>query len=107
MIHSREPIADSQIQPVSIDLRLGTKAYRIQCSFLPENEPVTTKLKEVSLYEFDITDGGILEKNAIYLIPLMEELAFTTFFVWLGESKKFDGQTGYVHPGHCGWWAPV
>ncbi len=49
MICSREPIADSQIQPVSMDLRLGPKAYRIQCSFLPEHEPGTTKLKEVSL----------------------------------------------------------
>ena len=64
MIHSREPITASQVQPVSMDLRLGSKAYRIQCSFLPENEPVEMKLKEVSLYEFDITDGGILEKTS-------------------------------------------
>ena len=59
MIQSWEPINASQIQPVSLDLRLGPKAFRIQCSFLPENEPVETKLKEISLYDFDITDGGI------------------------------------------------
>jgi len=51
MIHSQEPIHDSQIQPVSLDLRLGPKAYRIQCSFLPEKEPVETKLKEFKRFE--------------------------------------------------------
>ena len=74
MIHSQVPIEASQIQPVSLDLRLGQKAYRIQCSFLPENDPVETRLKDVTLYEFDLSKGGILEKNAIYLIPLAEEL---------------------------------
>ena len=58
MIHSEVPIEASQIQPVSLDLRLGQKAYRIQCSFLPENDPVETRLKDVTLYEFDISKGG-------------------------------------------------
>ena len=92
MIHSQEPIHDSQIQPVSLDLRLGPKAYRIQCSFLPENEPVETKLKEISLYDFDITDGGILEKNAIYLIPLMEELALPSSLYGLANPKSSTGR---------------
>ena len=92
MIQSREPIHDSQIQPVSLDLRLGPKAFRIQCSFLPENEPVETKLKEISLYDFDITDGGILEKNAIYLIPLMEELALPSSLYGLANPKSSTGR---------------
>ena len=92
MIHSQEPIHDSQIQPVSLDLRLGPKAYRIQCSFLPEKEPVETKLKEISLYDFDITDGGILEKNAIYLIPLMEELALPSSLYGLANPKSSTGR---------------
>ncbi|SVC70437.1 uncharacterized protein METZ01_LOCUS323291, partial [marine metagenome] len=92
MIQSREPINASQIQPVSLDLRLGPKAFRIQCSFLPENEPVETKLKEISLYDFDITDGGILEKNAIYLIPLMEELSLPSCLYGLANSKSSTGR---------------
>jgi dCTP deaminase len=92
MIHSQEPIESSQIQPVSLDLRLGPKAYRIQCSFLPENEPVETKLKEICLYDFDITDGGILEKNAIYLIPLMEELALPSSLYGLANPKSSTGR---------------
>ena len=68
IIRSKIPIESSQIQPVSLDLRLGQKAYRIQCSFLPENEPVETRLKEITLYEFDISKGGILERMRFYLI---------------------------------------
>ena len=92
MIQSLEPIHDSQIQPVSLDLRLGPKAFRIQCSFLPENEPVETKLKEISLYDFDITGGGILEKNAIYLIPLMEELSLPSSLYGLANPKSSTGR---------------
>jgi len=92
MIHSQEPIDASQIQPVSLDLRLGPKAFRIQCSFLPENELVETKLKEISLYDFDITDGGILEKNAIYLIPLMEELSLPSSLFGLANPKSSTGR---------------
>jgi dCTP deaminase len=59
---------------VSLDLRLGEVGYRIQSSFLPENENVESKMKDLTLYKVDLRDGGILEKGAIYLIPLMEEL---------------------------------
>ena len=84
MIHSRVTLLASQFQPVSLDLRLGSNAYRIQSSFLPENDTVDTKLNEVKLYEIDLRDGGILEKGAIYLIPLLEELDFP---------KNFQGRT--------------
>ena len=92
IICSKIPIESSQIQPVSLDLRLGQKAYRIQCSFLPENEPVETRLKEITLYEFDISKGGILEKNAIYLIPLMEELNLPPSFYGLANPKSSTGR---------------
>ena len=92
MIHSSVPIEGSQIQPVSMDLRLGPKAYRIQCSFLPENEPVEMKLREISLYDFDISNGGILEKNAIYLIPLLEELSLPSTLYGLANPKSSTGR---------------
>ncbi|GJL79475.1 MAG: 2'-deoxycytidine 5'-triphosphate deaminase [Nitrospinaceae bacterium] len=92
-IHSEVPIAPSQLQPVSLDLRLGPKAYRIQCSFLPENDTVEEKLKDVKLYEFDISgDGGILEKGAIYLIPLMEALNFPSAMFGLANPKSSTGR---------------
>ena len=74
LIHTPVTLYDSQIQPVSLDLRLGQKAYRIQSSFLPESHAVEERLRDLKLYEVDLRDGGILEKGAIYLIPLLEEL---------------------------------
>ncbi|MEK7773679.1 MAG: 2'-deoxycytidine 5'-triphosphate deaminase [Deltaproteobacteria bacterium] len=75
------PITDEQIQPASLDLRLGGTAYRLVSSFLPENHDVVEKLHApdaygsgLVMYETDISNGGILEKGHVYLIPLMEEL---------------------------------
>ena len=68
------PLEDDQFQPNSIDLRLGEKAYRVRCSFLPEDESVNQKLDKLSQYEFSIKDGAILEPNCVYIIPLLEEL---------------------------------
>ncbi len=68
-------IPASSIQPASIDLRLGEVAYRIRCSFLPDNRPVETKLKEFVVDELDLRrDGAVLETNRPYLIPLLESL---------------------------------
>ena len=92
-IHSEFSINPAQFQPVSLDLRLGPKAYRIQCSFLPENETVEEKLEQVKLYEFDISESeGILEKGAIYLIPLMEELNFPPAMFGLANPKSSTGR---------------
>ncbi|MBI5598280.1 MAG: 2'-deoxycytidine 5'-triphosphate deaminase [Deltaproteobacteria bacterium] len=82
VIKGRVPVDEGQIQPASIDLRLGAKAYRLVSSFLPENQDVVEKLhrpdvygSDLVMYEMDIGgDGGILEKGSVYLIPLLEEL---------------------------------
>ncbi|HLR32823.1 MAG TPA: 2'-deoxycytidine 5'-triphosphate deaminase [Fodinibius sp.] len=68
------PLEEDQFQPNSIDLRLGEKAYRVRCSFLPEGETVKDKIDKLSQYEIPITDGAILEPNCVYIIPLLEEL---------------------------------
>ncbi|MFQ5717800.1 MAG: 2'-deoxycytidine 5'-triphosphate deaminase, partial [Nitrospinales bacterium] len=82
-----------QFQPVSLDLRLGPKAYRIQSSFLPENETVEEKLKDLKLYEFDLGgEGGILEKGAVYLIPLMEKLVFPSYIYGRANPKSSTGR---------------
>src|SRR5438132_1109973 len=68
-------IPSSSIQPASVDLRLGEVAYRIRCSFLPDNRPVELKLKELVVDELDLRrEGAILETNRPYLIPLIEQL---------------------------------
>lgn len=82
VITATEPIEEGQVQPASIDLRLGTKVYRLVSSFLPENEGVLDKLHQKDMYGTDLVmyemdmgeDGKILEKDSVYLIPLMESL---------------------------------
>jgi dCTP deaminase len=69
-------IPDASIQPASLDLRLGDHAYRIRCSFLPDTEPVESKVKQYIMDELDLRDdGAVLETGRPYLIPLVEELA--------------------------------
>jgi dCTP deaminase len=74
IISAEKPIKKSQLQPSSMDLRLGTKAYRIRSSFLPQRQKVTRTLKELMMYEIDLRSGAILERGNVYLIPLMESL---------------------------------
>jgi dCTP deaminase len=69
------PIPDSNLQPASLDLRLGKIAYRIRCSFLPDTEPVERKMKAFIEDTLDLTgEGVLLEPERPYLIPLKESL---------------------------------
>lgn len=67
-------IPPSNFQPASLDLRLGDKAYRLRCSFLPDTKSVQDKLHDFVMGEIDLRDGAILERNRPYLIPLIEGL---------------------------------
>ncbi len=68
-------IPSSSIQPASLDLRLGDRAYRLRCSFLPDDETVALKMKPLVIDELDLRDyGAVLEPNRPYLIPLIERL---------------------------------
>ncbi len=74
-IHAVEPVEPSQIQPASLDLRLGSVAYRLQASFLPGREStVRRKLDGLAMAELDLTRPTVLEKGCVYLAPLLEEL---------------------------------
>lgn len=69
-------IEERQIQPASLDLRLGERAHRVQCSFLPGAETVESKLGHYTVHELDLkNDGAVLEQGIVYIVPLMERLA--------------------------------
>ena len=82
VINADHPIEDRQIQPASIDLRLGTKAYRLLSSFLPERldafgeqlDWMDLFQSDLVMYEIDLSKGAILEKGHVYLVPLQEGL---------------------------------
>jgi len=71
----RFTIPESNVQPASLDLRLGESAYRIRCSFLPGSQSVERKLRDFLIDELDLhKEGAVLETNRPYLIPLKERL---------------------------------
>ena len=74
-ISAEVDIEDAQIQPASIDLRLGPKAYRIQASFLPgPHSGVMNKLQEWLIVELDIATPTVFERGCVYIVPLMEHM---------------------------------
>lgn len=69
------PLDEDQIQPASLDLRLGEVAYRVRASFLPgKGNSVDSKLQRFKLHEVDITKGAVLETGCVYIVPLLESL---------------------------------
>ena len=78
-ITASEDITDAQIQPASIDLRLGPVAYRVRASFLPgPNATVQDKLASVFMHEVDLTEGAVLETGCVYIVPLLERAEVST-----------------------------
>ena len=74
-IQSLEPILEDQIQPASLDLRLGDTAYRVQTSFLPgPDHTVRERLEKLTLHALDLRDSAVLERDCVYIVPLQEYL---------------------------------
>ena len=73
-IQAFPPIEERQIQPASLDLRLGSRAYRLQASFLARNSAVKSKLDYLSMAELDLSQPAVLERGCVYLVPLVETL---------------------------------
>ena len=71
-----EPVAESQVQPASLDLRLGPVAYRVRASFLPRpGGRVQSKLDDLALHTISLSQGAVLETGCVYIVPLLESLA--------------------------------
>jgi dCTP deaminase len=82
-----------QIQPASLDLRLGAKAYRVRASFLPgPRMRVIDKLKDISLHEIDLAQGAVLETGCVYIVELMESLALPRGMSAAANPKSSTGR---------------
>lgn len=74
-IQSEYALDDDQVQPASLDLRLGKTAFRVRSSFLPgSNHTVADRIDDLKLHEIDLTNGAVLERGCVYLVPLLETL---------------------------------
>ncbi len=94
VISANPPVDPAQIQPASLDLRLGTVAYRVRASFLAgPNKSVASRLAEFGMHEVDLTvKGAVLEKGCVYLVPLMEGLALPKGMSAVTNAKSSTGR---------------
>ena len=92
-IKATQPIDDSQIQPASIDLRLGATAYRVRASFLPgKDNTVKQRIDGLTMHEFDISEGAVLERDCVYIVPLMESVDLDDDYSAVGNPKSSTGR---------------
>jgi dCTP deaminase len=92
-IAAATPIGEEQIQPASIDLRLGEVAWRVRASFLPgARASVADKLAQLSMHRIDLTAGAVLEKDCVYIVPLLEQLALKKRMSALANPKSSIGR---------------
>jgi dCTP deaminase len=116
IVRSERAIPTSNIQPASLDLRLGDRAFRLGCSFLPNGQPVLDKMKALEREEVSLRGGAILERNWPYLIPLQEELRLPRHIRARANPKSSTGRLDIftrvitdgayafddIAPGYCG-----
>jgi dCTP deaminase len=68
-------VAD-QVQPASLDLRLGARAWRVRASFLPRpGVSVGRRIADVAMHEIDLAGGAVLERGCVYIAEVVERLA--------------------------------
>ena len=88
-----EPAAPMQVQPASLDLRLGPLATRVRASFLPGPDfSVSAKLQHLALHQFDISGGAVLETGCVYIVPLLESLALPAGIAASANPKSSTGR---------------
>jgi dCTP deaminase len=89
-----EPIEPDQLQPASIDLRLGARAWRVRASFLPGRETkVQDKIDALAMHRFELTEeGAVLERGCVYIVELMESLALRSRTSAIANPKSSIGR---------------
>lgn len=82
-----------QIQPASIDLRLGTSASRLRASFLAgRGRSVAERLPDFEMHRMDLSQGAVLEKGCVYLVPLVERLSLPKGIEAVANAKSSTGR---------------
>ncbi len=92
-IQASAEVSEAQIQPSSLDLRLGATAYRVNASFLPgPRATVAEKLETFGMHAIDLRDGAVLEKGCVYIVPLQEALALSSRIYGMANPKSSTGR---------------
>jgi len=92
-IRSEQPFVPGQVQPASLDLRLGAVAYRVRASFLPgPRTTVAERIEHLKLHEIELDEGAVLETGCVYIVPLIESLALPDELAAAANPKSSTGR---------------
>ncbi|HEU0233553.1 MAG TPA: 2'-deoxycytidine 5'-triphosphate deaminase [Gallionella sp.] len=91
------PLDHDQVQPASIDLRLGDYAYPVDTSFLPgKGMKVLDKLRQLDdrfdAFGINLKNGAVLEKGRVYVIPLLESIYLRSEVAAFANPKSSTGR---------------
>ena len=93
IISCEHKINKDLIQPASIDLRLGLKAWRVPASFLPgKGNLVSERLKNFAMHEISLVDGAVLECGCVYIVKLLEHVSLTDDLNGVANPKSSTGR---------------
>ena len=92
-ITAAQPLLDGQVQPSSLDLRLGEVAYRVRASFLPgSGKTMAQKIEQFTMHKVDLTQGAVLERGCVYIVPLLERLSLSERLSAIANPKSSTGR---------------
>jgi dCTP deaminase len=92
-IAAADPVGEDQIQPASLDLRLGPVAYRVRAGFLPgAGATVMDRVAAYSMHQVDLRAGAVLEKGCVYIVPLMESVSLRSRVSGTANPKSSIGR---------------
>ena len=92
-LQALKEIEEAQIQPASLDLRLGAVAWRIRASFLPGPETtVKARIDQLALHQIDLTKGAVFEAGCVYIVPLLESVALPYRVSGVANPKSSTGR---------------
>jgi len=92
-ILAEQPFVPDQVQPASLDLRLGGVAYRVRASFLPgPHATVAERIDQLKLHEIELGDGAVLETGCVYIVPLLESLVLPPDIAAAANPKSSTGR---------------
>lgn len=88
-----KPVLEDQIQPASLDLRLGRRAWRVRASFLPDPDgALAGRIGRHAMHEIDLAGGAVLERGCVYIAELMERAALDAGTAAVANPKSSTGR---------------
>src|SRR5262245_4953012 len=92
-VRTTQPLLPNQLQPASLDLRRGPKAFRVRASFLPgPKTSVADRLADLQLHTIDLSRSAVLETGCVYIVPLLESMALPKDLAAASNPKSSTGR---------------